>query len=67
MRWFGEPWMLPVAIEFEATKVGASSVVAKLSCAVAESKAANATSDGELVRVGTVTGRVVSESFGKTR
>ena len=59
--------MPPGCTEFAAVKLSASSVVVNDSDASALSRVANATSEGELVRVGTWMARTVSESFGNTR
>src|SRR6516165_9394116 len=59
---------MPFNTEFAAVKVAASVCDAKvISLATPLDRSVNATSDGELVRVGTVGVRTVSESAGKTR
>ena len=72
--WFGLGWMPPGCTELLAVKEP-KSVVVKLRPPLAESRLSNATSEGELTRVGTcavenVGGplvRLTFESFGNTR
>ena len=72
--WFGSGWMPPGCTELSSVKLAFTRLVVKVRLLV-ESREPNATSDGELTRVGTcgvenVGGpsvRPTSESFGNTR
>ena len=62
----GEGWM-PLRTELRAVKEALRVEVEKVMSAARESRSSKATSEGELVRVGTVMVREVLESLGKTR